>query len=121
MHYYRGENSCSCNFGKVNVPHLQYPVCGMTAVKETSLVSFFHFRVYVASVLDMILSVTVKPDSACYSAVVQAAARWQYQENTLNVSHLTGSQMAQQKLEHDVCQLILASSCGPLLHHDHAD
>lgn len=59
MHYYRGENSCSCNFGKVNVPHLQHPVCGMTAVKETSLVSFFHFRVYVASVLDMILSVTV--------------------------------------------------------------
>lgn len=29
--------------------------------------------------------------------------------------------MAQQKLEQDVCQLILASSCGPMLHHDRAD
>jgi len=29
--------------------------------------------------------------------------------------------MAQQKLGQDVCQLILASSCGPVLHHDHVD
>lgn len=29
--------------------------------------------------------------------------------------------MAQQKWEQDVCQLILASSCGPVLCHDHAD
>lgn len=29
--------------------------------------------------------------------------------------------MAQQKLEQDVCQLILAPSCGPLLHHDRVD
>lgn len=29
--------------------------------------------------------------------------------------------MAQQKLEQDVCQLILASSCGPVLHYDRVD
>ncbi|KAF2987324.1 hypothetical protein EK904_002361 [Melospiza melodia maxima] len=29
--------------------------------------------------------------------------------------------MAQQKLEQDVCQLVLAPSCGPLLHHDRVD
>lgn len=29
--------------------------------------------------------------------------------------------MAQQKLEQDVCQLILAPSCGPVLHHDRVD
>lgn len=29
--------------------------------------------------------------------------------------------MAQQKLEQDVCQHILASSCGPVLHHVHAN
>lgn len=29
--------------------------------------------------------------------------------------------MAQQKLEQDVCQLILASSCGPVLHHVHTN